>query len=299
MSKQVVTVFGATGAQGASVIAHLLKQGKFSLRAVTRDDKSAKADALRAKGVAVVKADVSDATSYAAAFDGAFGAFVVTNFWDPSSMGKELEQGRALADAAKKAGVQQYVYSGLPDVEGETGGSNKGVPHFTDKAKVFEYTKTLGFKHVTSVGASFYYQNFQAFFPPKKEGDTYVYTLPATATITAFDVNDIGGTVAAVFAEPERWHNEYLPSSGDHMAPADYVRQIGEANGKKTKLVTVPIDVFAKFGFPGAEEMAHMFHWFDTHTYHGKLAKREESIRAYPAMKTFKQFLAAGGLKLE
>jgi uncharacterized protein YbjT (DUF2867 family) len=299
-SKPIVVVFGATGAQGSSVIEHLLKAGTFSLRAVTRDTSSAKAKALEARGVTLVAADVSKPDTYAAAFAGAFGAFVVTNFWDASSMGKELEQGKALAEAAKKAGVQQFVYSGLPNVEAESGGKIKGVPHFTQKAQAFDYIKTLGFKFTTSVGASFYYQNFAAFFPPKKDdAGVYVYTMPATSNITAFDVSDIGGTVASVFAQPARWNNQYLPSAGDHLSPQEYVDLIAEATGKKTKVVLVPTEQFAKFGFPGAEELAEMFQWFNDYTYHGHLAQREESVRAFPAIKSFKEYLASGAIKLE
>ena len=44
----------------------------------------------------MVAADVSSPASFAkgkGVFDDAYGAFLVTNFWDPSSMGKEVEQG--------------------------------------------------------------------------------------------------------------------------------------------------------------------------------------------------------------
>lgn len=42
---------------------------------------------------------------------------MVTNFWDPESMGKETEQGRKLVDAAKKEGVDHFVYSSLPNCQ--------------------------------------------------------------------------------------------------------------------------------------------------------------------------------------
>jgi uncharacterized protein YbjT (DUF2867 family) len=297
-NKPLIVVFGATGAQGGSVVEHLLKNGLFRIRGITRDASSDKGKALAARGVEVVSADVSKPETLPAAFAGAYGAFVVTNFWDPSSMGKEHAQGIVLVDAAKAAGVTHFQYAALPNVEAESKGKYN-VPHFTDKGKVAEYAKTKGFAYTSFPGASFYYQNFAAFFPPKKEGDTYVYSLPETSTISAFDVNDIGGVSVASFLQPQRWNGDYLPSTGDHLTPAEYVRLIGEQTGKKVKLNVVPRDVFAKFGFPGAHELAEMFGWFDEFTYHGRIAKREEGIRAFPDHKTFRQWLATGALKLD
>lgn len=63
MAKSVV-VFGATGSQGSGAVSALLKQGKFSVRAVTRDPKSAKsALKLAADGAELVKADFDDKES--------------------------------------------------------------------------------------------------------------------------------------------------------------------------------------------------------------------------------------------
>ena len=53
-----------------------------------------------------MKLDLNDDTTYDPFFDGAYGAFAVTSPWDPASWGKEVAQGKAMADAAKKAGVQ-------------------------------------------------------------------------------------------------------------------------------------------------------------------------------------------------
>jgi uncharacterized protein YbjT (DUF2867 family) len=46
MSKPLILVFGATGAQGSSVVDSLLKPDAFSLRAVTRNPSSDNAQAL-------------------------------------------------------------------------------------------------------------------------------------------------------------------------------------------------------------------------------------------------------------
>ena len=61
MSPPVVVVLGATGMQGGGVVAALQKQGKFAIRAVTRNAQKAKA--LADQGVEVVEADMNDKES--------------------------------------------------------------------------------------------------------------------------------------------------------------------------------------------------------------------------------------------
>lgn len=68
MSKPVIAVMGATGAQGGSVVDALMKSGKWNVRGITRDPKSAKAEALRAKGVEVVKANAGNKEEIEQAF---------------------------------------------------------------------------------------------------------------------------------------------------------------------------------------------------------------------------------------
>lgn len=66
---QVLTVIGATGAQGSSVVNHALKDGKYKVRAITRNVTSSKAKALASRGVEVVSADINSEESLLKAFE--------------------------------------------------------------------------------------------------------------------------------------------------------------------------------------------------------------------------------------
>lgn len=87
-SSKIITVYGATGAQGGSVVASLLqnKSGSFSLRATTRNPNSDKAKALASQDVEVVKADGFAYDQAVAAFKGSWGVFINTNSDDPVSI---------------------------------------------------------------------------------------------------------------------------------------------------------------------------------------------------------------------
>lgn len=71
MSK-ILTVVGATGAQGGSVVTSALKSGAYKVRGVTRNVESARAKALAAQGVEMVAADTNDLASLVKAFKVSF-----------------------------------------------------------------------------------------------------------------------------------------------------------------------------------------------------------------------------------
>ena len=149
MSK-LVTVLGATGAQGGSVIQALLNTEGYKLRAITRSVKSEKAQALAAQGVEVVEADVNDLLSLKAAFAGSYAIYAVTNFFEAfPSVGKdraieiEVQMGINIADAAAATlELQHFVWSTLPNSKRNTGGKVV-VPHYEGKNQVDEYIKSL------------------------------------------------------------------------------------------------------------------------------------------------------------
>jgi uncharacterized protein YbjT (DUF2867 family) len=86
-SSKIITVFGATGSQGGSVVQSLLqnKSQSFKIRGITRNPDSEKAKALASQGVEVVKADGLVKQELIEAFKGSWGVFVNTNSDDPVS----------------------------------------------------------------------------------------------------------------------------------------------------------------------------------------------------------------------
>lgn len=141
--KKVITVFGATGNQGGSVIDIVLARtelsSKYALRGVTCDPSSSKSKALADKGVEMVKADLDDVEAMKQAIKGSYGVFGATDFWAIMDKQREIQQGKNIFEAAKSQGVKHYVFSSLPHVEKLTNGELKHVEHFDGKAEVAEY----------------------------------------------------------------------------------------------------------------------------------------------------------------
>ena len=284
MTKQTVTVVGGTGAQGGGVVDALLASGQYAVRVPSRNPASASAEALRARGVHVVKGDLLEPGSLQAAFEGAHGAFLVSNFWDPTQMHKETEIGNAAVTVARAAGVQHLIWSTLPDAEKLTSGRLK-LPHFTGKARVDAAVEAAKFPRHTFVQAPFYFQNFVSMLAPQtlpNGGRGWVVPMdPAARVIHAGDVKDVGRAVAAAFAAGDKLSNgSYLAVCGGVYSWNDFVSTLN-AQGHGVQVQQVPADAYDTF-FPGAPEMREMFQYFEQCFYFGP--EREPRIAAANAI---------------
>src|SRR5439155_4650288 len=136
-SDQTVLVTGATGRQGGAVIRRMLPKG-WKLRALTRHPANAAAQDLARQGIEVVQGDLEDPTSLERALRGAYGVYSVQDFWAVGAT-REVEQGKQLADAAKKASVAHFVYSSVGGAE-----RNSGIDHWQSKWEIENHIRQLG-----------------------------------------------------------------------------------------------------------------------------------------------------------
>jgi uncharacterized protein YbjT (DUF2867 family) len=260
-NKRVIAVIGATGRQGGGVVRALQASGRFKVRALSRnpDDHRDLADE-------VVQADLDRPETLKAAFEGAHGVFLVTNFWEEGT--DELKQATAAVRAAKNAGVKHFVWSTLPNVEAISGGKFDAA-HFTAKAKIDRIVQEAGFEHYTFVIAPFYYQNLVGTIAPQKQADGSLgWALPLDPSVRCIhmgDIDELGTIVAGAFAHPDQAGNgEYLPLVGDFMSFNEIVDTLNR-QGNQFVFKQVPKEVFATI----APEMAETFGYFQAHTYLG------------------------------
>ncbi|KAG9469012.1 hypothetical protein GDO78_021428 [Eleutherodactylus coqui] len=258
--KKVIVVFGATGAQGGSVADALLADGTFAVRAVTRDTSKPAAVKLREAGAEVVAADLDDEKSLEAALCGAYGAFVVTNFWEHLSKEMEAAQGKLVADVSKRLGLQIVVFSGLENVKKLTGGKLE-VLHFDGKGEVEEYFREIGVP-MTSVRVPCYFQNLLTFFRPQKnkDGNSYSLAIPmGDVLLDGMSVTDLGPVVISILKSPSQYIGKDMRLSTDRLTVAQYAAIMSSVTGKDIKDAKITPEAYEKLGFPGAEELANMF----------------------------------------
>ena len=262
--KKLIAVVGARGQQGGGVLRALQARGQFKVRALTRNP-----DKHLQLAEEVVEADLDKPETLKAAFEGAHGVFLVTNFQEAGT--DELKQATATIRAAKDAGVKHFIWSTLPDVEAISGG-RFNVPHFTGKAKVDRVVKDGGFENYTLVIAPFYYQNLAGAIAPHKHADGSMgWALPLDPTLRVIhmgDINELGNVVAGAFAHPDEAGNgEYLPLVGDFMSFNEIVETL-HRQGHEFSFKQVSKELFATL-FLGAADIAEMFSYFQAHTYLG------------------------------
>jgi uncharacterized protein YbjT (DUF2867 family) len=262
--ERVIAVIGATGRQGGAVVRALQAGGQFKVRALSRNP-----DKHRDLADEVVKADLDRPEALKAAFEGAYGVFLVTNFWEEGT--SELKQATAAVRAAKDAGVQHFIWSTLPNVEALSGGKIH-VPHFTGKAKIDRIVEEAGFAHHTFVIAPMYYQNLVGALAPQEQADGSAgWALPLDPNVRCIhmgDIEELGSIVAGAFTHPDQAGNgEYLPLVGDFMSFNDIVDTLNR-QGHNLSFKQVPTEVFATL-FPMAAEIAATFSHFQAHTYLG------------------------------
>ncbi|KAL1724142.1 hypothetical protein EV715DRAFT_244550 [Schizophyllum commune] len=267
MSKQILTIFGATGKQGGSVVNSILADSvassKFALRGVTRDVSKDSAKALAARGVEVVAADLNDKESLRKAIKGAYGVYAVTNFWDSMSEDKEITQGKNIADVCKEENVQHLVWSSLLNVTKLTNGVLSEVHHFDSKAKVEDYIRELGIP-ATFFLPGFYMDNIPSMnFHPSPEGKwTLAMPMPADAPIPLFATDrDTGKFVKAIFLKREATLGKRVLGATAYVTPLEILegfKKVYPEAGKEATFVTVPNEAFkeqlGKFGMPPAAQ---------------------------------------------
>lgn len=310
MTKKLITVIGATGAQGGGLARAILadSSGQFALRAVTRKPDGDAAKALARAGAEVVSADLDDVASLKRVFDGAYGAYCVTNYWEHMSPDKEIAQARNLADASKAAGVTHVVWSTLEDTRKRvpladarmpTLHGRFKVPHFDTKGEsdaFFDKART------TFLLTSFYWDNLIYFGMGPKPNETggYNFVLPmGDEKLAGIAAEDIGKCALGVFKRGPSTIGQYIGISGDQLTGAQMAAALSQALEKPVLHQAVPPHVYRSFGFPGADDLGNMFQYYsEFETEFCSVRSPSESRALNPELLTFAAWLAKYKSKL-
>lgn len=283
--KNILTVFGATGQQGGSVIEFVLNDAllskEYQVRAVTRDIHSAKSASLSSRGVEVVQGDPTDAVSVRKAVRGSHAVFAITvQSFGPSPKQEEVAAGKAIADAAVAESVQFLIFSTLPPVTKLSGGKFTKVSGWDAKAEVEEYIRHLPLKYAFFAPGSFM-QNFQSVSAPHWDGQGFVLARPVapTARLPLIDIaRDTGKFVGAVLAEPSKFQGKTFCAAVKHYTMEEICSILSKKSGKPVRYVQVSVEDFKKAvgQYVGAysETLAEMICYQEEFGYYGPESQR-------------------------
>ena len=262
MNTKMILVTGATGQQGGAVARHLLKQAGFAVRALTRDPATHNARSLAQAGAELFQGDLDDPASVRRALEGAWGVFSVQNFMETGCDG-EIRQGKTLADAAKAAGVQHFVYSSVVCADRKT-----GVPLFESKRQIEQHITQSGFSH-TILRPAFFMQNWYNYMREPILNGTLPLPLNPQTHLQQISVEDVGAIGTMVFQVPAKWSGRAIDLASEELIMLRVAEILSRAIGRSVKYVQVPWEEFRQ---SAGEEMTKMYRWFNDVGYHVELA---------------------------
>ncbi|WP_134495796.1 NmrA/HSCARG family protein [Microvirga pakistanensis] len=310
--KKIIAVVGATGAQGGGLARAILgdRDGEFAVRALTRDGNAPKAKELASLGAEVVATDIDDEASVRRAFEGAYGAYCVTFFWDHYSPEKEVAQARIMARAAKDAGLKHVVWSTLEDTRLKvpldddrmpTLGGRYKVPHFDGKGEADHLFTDLGVP-VTFLLTSFYWDNFIHFGmgPQKTPDGRLAITMPmGDRKLAGIAAEDIGKAVYGIFKRGDAMIGKTVGIAGGHLTGDEMAQALGRVLGRDIVYNAVTPEAYRGFGFPGADDLGNMFQYYrDFEADFRRTRDLDETRALNPEVQTFDAWIARNGKRI-
>ncbi|MFG3137280.1 NmrA family NAD(P)-binding protein [Streptomyces sp. NPDC048211] len=251
---RVVVVTGATRRQGGATARALLSRG-WEVRALVRDPDKPQALALKEAGAVLARGDLDDDASLDAALAGAYGVFSVQTFTGPDGFVGEVRQGKAVAQAAARAGVAHFVYSSVD------GADRPGqVRHFATKGEVEQHIEALGLP-ATILRPTFFITNFERLGPQWVDGElVFTMALAPQTRLQMITPDDIGTLAADAFDAPADHLGRTIEIAGDELTGPQIAEVFAHAAGLPVRFVPQPIEHIRAH----SEEMAAMFDWFNT-----------------------------------
>ncbi len=251
------------------------------MRALTRNQNSEGAQALAEQGAEVVQGDMEDRSDMDRVLEGAYGVFSVQNFWE-AGYDREIQQGKTLADAAKAAGVEHFVYSSVGSAHRET-----GIVHFDSKWEIEEYVRELELPY-TVLRPVFFMQNWEMMRDQILEGPL-PQPLDPDKPLQQVAAEDVGAFAALAFEHPDEWLGREVDLAGDEQTMPQIAETFSRVTGKEIDYYQVPWDQFEE---QMGEEYAVMYRWFNEVGYEADIATLRQE---YPELTTFEGYLRGHG----
>lgn len=303
--KKIIAVVGATGSQGGGLARAILADpdGGFAVRALTRDPDSEPARALAALGAEVVEADLRDEAGVTKAFEGAYGAFLVTNFWEHMSADQEKRDVATMARAAAAAGLAHVIWSTLDDTREHiplhddrmpTLLERYKVPHFDAKAEADAFFADAGVP-TTLLRTTFFWENLLGPMAPRRgeDGRLVLALAMGDSALAGIAAEDIGRTAYGIFRRGGQLIGRTVSIAGEHLTGAELAERFSEVLGEEVSYAPVPFDVLRAQPFPGAVELGNMFQYY-AEVPEFTAARDLDAVRELnPRLQTFEQWLIA------
>lgn len=277
---RTILVTGATGRQGHSTVRYLREAG-WRVRALTRFPDAPEAQDIHVMGAEVFEGDLDNPDSVKEALTDVYGVFSVLTFLEEGVPG-EVNQGFNLAEEAKRAGVEHFIYSSMGGADRRT-----GIPHFESKRAIENHIISLNLPY-TFLRPAFFMENFNVLKTCRSIQDGKLFfPMPPDKPLQMIALDDIGFFAAMAFDRPELMIGKGVELAGDELTMVQISEMFSRALGRDVEFVQMP--------FEEAERLGHgyrkMFEWFAKKGYQADI----DRLRGmHPSMLTFEAWLNSG-----
>jgi uncharacterized protein YbjT (DUF2867 family) len=151
-ARTVVTI-NSNGRQSASFIRHAVAVGWVVNGHIHKFEGTVCEELLELDGVSLFEGSLLDKAFVETLFEGADYAFINTTHWND-----EVAIGKLIADTAKKAGIQHFIYSSMPD-HSVYNKHWRALPLWEKKYVIENYIRQIGLP-ATFLYTGIYHNNF-------------------------------------------------------------------------------------------------------------------------------------------
>ncbi len=281
-SDKTVLVTGATGNQGGATARHLLADG-WQVRALVRDPAAPAARALADAGAELAIGDLADRASLEAAVKGVYGVFSVQAAgFTQESVSIEVRQGNNIADAARSADVQHFVYTSV-------GGADRQprIPSWLSKAQIEQHIATLDMP-TTILRPVMFMENHASQLIGVLSPTALIRMIEPGQRVQLIAVRDIGAFAALAFGDPDTYVGKAFELAGDELTGTELVAKISASIGRELNVEPLSDDVLAVFGQSSADIAAN-------ERFGGWQADIPALRRLHPGLLTLDDWLATDG----
>jgi len=257
----------------------------WKLRALTRNLKAEEAQALARQGVEVVQGDLEDPASIARAAAGVYGIYSVQDYWVVGAK-REVQQGKNLADAAKQAGVEHFVYSSVGGAE-----RNSRIDHWESKWEIENYIRKLGLP-ATILRPAAFMENY--YIDQVEIGilkGKLVDPIRADKSYQTIASDDIGGFAALAFDRPKELIGTQLEIAGSELTNPEAAQVFSRVLGKPVKFQRLPMPIVR---LVLGKEFYQMFRWFNEAGFQADIPTLRRKYPEVP-LRTLEEWLRAEG----
>lgn len=234
----------------------------WRVRGLTRDLASEGARKAAARGVELVAGDMGDPAALDRLMDGAHGAYGVTNFFR-NGLEKEVRQGQAVADAAKRAGVAHFVFPSLALSDQRT-----GIPYFEAKVAIERHIASLALP-ATILRISIFMEDLVlAKYAPPIWWGTVRRTVGPDKRLFWVAVDDVGAIVAKVFDDPQANIGRAVMLAGDHKSLNEAREIFRRVTGRTPLAIPAPLWLCR---IVVNRDLVPMWEWLGSHPVEGDM----------------------------